>query len=128
MNGLSKWTWHMLAGLGLVVFLGIHMITMHLDLILGWFNPAGGESLNWANVTARGKQAIMPFFYVTFLGLALYHGLYGLRTIIFELGIPKRMTRLTTILLLIAGISLFGLGSFAAFRFASIAASTGAMQ
>lgn len=128
MNGLTKWTWHMLAGLGLVFFLGIHMITMHLDLILGWFNPAGGESIKWANVAARGQVVFMPYFYITFLALALYHGLYGLRTILFELHLPKHFEGKLTILFIVAGICLFGLGSVAAFQFSSIAAAAGAIK
>jgi succinate dehydrogenase / fumarate reductase membrane anchor subunit len=53
--------------------------------------------------------------YVLLLGLALYHGLYGLRTILFELTLKPAAEKAVTALLLLLGLGLFGLGTWAAF-------------
>ena len=42
------WTWHLAAGLLILVLLGLHMAIMHLDAVLGLFNPAGGHPIDWA--------------------------------------------------------------------------------
>ena len=89
MRETKFWTWHIFTGLLILVLLSIHMITMHLDGILGWFNPAGGEAIDWANLIARAKLFIYAILYIVLLAAALYHGLYGFRTILFELG-PKQ--------------------------------------
>ena len=35
MRDQRLWTWHVLAGLIILVFLGLHMAIMHLDVLLG---------------------------------------------------------------------------------------------
>ena len=121
MRETKYWTWHMLAGLVILVLLGMHMITMHLSTILGWFNPAGPESTDWANVVARGKLIAYAVIYVVLLGVALYHGLYGFRTIIFELGPSKGTQHLINVIFFIVGLGLFIMGSWAAIKFHAIA-------
>jgi len=119
MNKSSTWNLHLLAGIVLIFLLGIHMITTHLDLIVGWFNPAGGAGIDWGNVTARGSHMSWMIFYIAFLGIALYHGLYGLRTILFELGVTRKLEKLITTVFVIAGICLFVIGSIATITFKS---------
>jgi succinate dehydrogenase hydrophobic anchor subunit len=46
--------------------------------------------------------------------VALYHGLYGLRTILFELTLKPAIEKTITIVLMIVGLGLFGLGTWAA--------------
>jgi len=46
--------------------------------------------------------------------VGLYHGLYSLRTILLELTLKPAMEKAMTILLVIVGVGLFGLGSWAA--------------
>ena len=79
------WTWHLGAGLVILALLGLHMVIMHLDAIVGIFNPAGGQPIDWANVVARAQSAFFMVTYVVLLGAALFHGLYGFRNIVFEL-------------------------------------------
>ena len=122
MRETKYWTWHILAGIVILVLLGIHMITMHLDALVGWFNPAGGEATTWDNVILRTRLVIYEFFYIALLATALYHGLYGLRTILFELGPKQGTQKFINILFLIAGICLFALGSWVAIKFHFIAA------
>jgi succinate dehydrogenase hydrophobic anchor subunit len=121
MRKATAWNLHILAGVALVILLGTHMITTHLDLILGWFNPAGGEAIDWKNVTARGAEISWSIFYVFFLGIALYHGLYGLRTILFELSLNRGAEKAVTAILVTVGIGLFIIGTVAAITFKSVA-------
>ncbi len=108
------WTYHVLAGVVILVLLGLHMGIMHLDAILGLFNPAGGHPVDWANVVARGKSAFFMVTYVILLGAALFHGLYGLRNILLELQPARWLARTIGAVLLLGGLSLFVYGTWAA--------------
>jgi succinate dehydrogenase / fumarate reductase membrane anchor subunit len=87
---------------------------MHLDYVLGIYNPAGGHPIDWANVVARARSLFFTASYVLLLGAALFHGFYGLRNIVFELGPSSRVKTAVNWLCVIAGAGLFGLGSWAA--------------
>ena len=108
------WTWHLGAGLVILVFLGIHMATMHVDTIVGLFNKPGTEAIAWANVVARARRTIYLVTYVVLLGAALFHGLYGLRNILFELNPAAALKRGLSVVLVVVGAGLFGLGAWAA--------------
>jgi succinate dehydrogenase hydrophobic anchor subunit len=108
------WTWHVAAGLVILMLLGLHMIIMHLDALVGIFNPAGGHPIEWANVVARAKSVFFMVSYVLLLGAALFHGLYGLRNLLFELNPGRPVKQVLGTLLLVGGIALFGLGTWAA--------------
>lgn len=109
------WTWHLLAGLVILVLLGLHMIVMHLELIpLPGLNPAGGEAIDWANVVARAKMGFFMVSYIVLLGAALFHGLYGLNTIIGETNLAAGLKRCATACLATLGVALFVVGSWAA--------------
>jgi succinate dehydrogenase / fumarate reductase membrane anchor subunit len=114
MRDQKLWTWHVLAGLVIAVFLGLHMTVMHLEVIVGIFNPAGGHPIDWANVVARGKTLFFPVSYVVLLGAALFHGLYGTRNILFELNPSAGLKKVISAVLLLAGLGLFAFGTWAA--------------
>jgi succinate dehydrogenase hydrophobic anchor subunit len=114
MKDQKLWTWHVLAGLVILVLLGLHMAIMHLDAILGIFNPAGGHPVDWANVVARAKSTFFAVTYVILLGVALFHGLYGLRNILFELNPSPWLRRVVGFVLLLSGLGLFAYGTWAA--------------
>lgn len=114
MRDQKLWTWHLLAGLVILVFLGLHMAIMHLDAILGIFNPAGGHPIDWANVVARAQQTFFMVTYIVLLGAALFHGLYGLRNIVFELGIGSGLKTAVSAVLTIGGLAMFAFGAWAA--------------
>jgi succinate dehydrogenase hydrophobic anchor subunit len=114
MRDQKLWTWHVLSGAVILVLLGVHMAIMHLDALLGIFNPAGGHPVDWANVVARGKSAAFMVTYVILLGAALFHGLYGLRNIVFELNPSSGLKRVIGAVLLLAGLGLFVFGTWAA--------------
>jgi succinate dehydrogenase / fumarate reductase membrane anchor subunit len=114
MRDQKLWTWHVLAGLVIAVFLGLHMTVMHLEVIVGIFNPAGGHPIDWGNVVARAKTLFFPVSYVVLLGAALFHGLYGTRNILFELNPSAGLKRVIGAVLLLIGVGLFVLGTWAA--------------
>jgi succinate dehydrogenase hydrophobic anchor subunit len=118
MRDQKLWTWHVAAGLVILVLLGLHMLIMHVeDLAPKSLNPAGGEAVEWKNVAARGQ---MPFFaatYVLLLGAALFHGLYGLRNILFELNPRRGLKTTVSVALILVGLGLFIVGTWAAVAF-----------
>jgi succinate dehydrogenase hydrophobic anchor subunit len=118
------WTWHIAAGAVILVLLGLHMTIMHLEQIVRVFNPAPGDPVDWANVVARGKSVFFLVNYVLLLGAALFHGLYGLRNILFELNPAAGLRKALNGLFVAAGFALFVFGTWAAW--AGFAAAAGA--
>jgi succinate dehydrogenase / fumarate reductase membrane anchor subunit len=110
------WTWHVLAGLIIFVLLGLHMLTMHLNELLpiAMLNPAGGHPIDWANVIARAQQISTMVVYILLLGTALYHGLYGLRSILLELNPSQGLRGLISGTIVFVGVVLFVFGTWAA--------------
>jgi succinate dehydrogenase / fumarate reductase membrane anchor subunit len=115
MRETKYWTWHMAAGVVIFILLGLHMTTMHLGGLTGLFvsHPAEG-SVAKINSQARDARMLFTAGYILLLGIALYHGLYGLRTILFELTLKPAAEKAVSAILLILGVALFGLGSWAA--------------
>ncbi len=124
MRDQKLWTWHVAAGLVILVFLGLHMVVMHLDAIvkITSLNPAGGEPIDWKNVVARAKTGFFAVTYVILLGAALFHGLYGLRNILFELNPAQGLKKSLSAVLVIVGLGLFVLGTWAAWASFNLAA------
>ncbi|HEY3380476.1 MAG TPA: hypothetical protein VGK32_01845 [Vicinamibacterales bacterium] len=114
MRDQRLWTWHIGAGAIILVLLGLHMTIMHLEPIVRVFNPAPGEPVGWENVIFRAKSAFFLVTYVLLLGAALFHGFYGLRNIVFELNPSGGMKRALSGLLVVAGVVLFAVGTWAA--------------
>ena len=117
MRETKFWTWHMIAGVVILVLLGIHMIYTHVGELTGFLvftshpDPIGIE-----NSQARDRMPIFPVIFILLLGIALYHGLYGLRTILFEACSNRSLQKALSVILLLVGIGLFGLGSWAAVK------------
>ena len=107
------WTAHITAGVLILFLLGLHMAIMHMGGLLHLFAPHGGEAVSMENSLARDGSLFFTLTYVIMLGVALYHGLYGLRTILFELTLSPRMETAVTVGLIALGIALFALGSMA---------------
>ncbi len=117
------WTWHMTAAAVILVFLGLHMTVMHLETIIRVFNQAGGRPTDWANVLERSKSAFFLVTYIVLLGAALYHGLYGLRTIIEELNPARGLRKAVNAVIVVGGIGLFAAGTWAAWASFQLARS-----
>jgi succinate dehydrogenase hydrophobic anchor subunit len=121
MQETKYWTLHIFAGIVILVLLFLHMTTMHLDGILGWYNPAGGEGIDWKNMVARAKDILMTATYIILLAAGLYHGMYGFRTVLFE-WIPNRsFQRIVSTLFILGGFALFILGTWVTIKFHLIA-------
>lgn len=114
MTDQRLWTWHVGAGLVVLVVLGLHMAIMHMDAVLGVFNLPGTEAVEWTNVAHRARQVFFAVTYIVLLGAALFHGLYGLRNVVLELNPGGGARRALGIGLTLLGICLFGLGAWAA--------------
>jgi succinate dehydrogenase hydrophobic anchor subunit len=121
MRETRYWTWHMAAGVVIALLLGLHMLTMHIGGITHLYAPFGGEAVSKANSLFRDSRLFFTVTYILLLGVALYHGLYGLRTILFELTLKPAVEKAVSIVLLILGLGLFGLGTWAAITVHAIA-------
>ncbi len=117
MRETKLWTWHMLSGAVILVLLGVHMIYTHIGEITHFMvftnNP---DPISIKNVQARDAMAIFPVIFIILLGVALYHGLYGLRTILFEICSVKSIQKAISALLLILGLGLFIVGTWGAVK------------
>lgn len=125
MNDRTLWTWHIGAGVVILVLLGLHMAIMHLDATLGIFGTADAKPVEWASVVERMKSLFFAVTYVILLGAALYHGLYGLRNILFELNPGPTLRRLINVGLSLAGLALFVFGTWAALASPGAATTVG---
>jgi succinate dehydrogenase/fumarate reductase cytochrome b subunit len=121
MRDQRLWTWHVLAGLVIFVLLGLHMAVMHLDTLLGWFNPAEMKPIAWDSVIQRARMGFFTVTYIVLLGAALFHGLYGLRNILFEFGIGAGAKKGLNLLLAAGGVALFVYGAWAAWAAGALA-------
>ncbi len=86
MRETKYWTWHMAAGVVILFLLGLHMLIMHVGgLTHLYIQDPAQPATSRANSLARDGNLFFTLTYIMLLGLGLYHGLYGLRTILFEL-------------------------------------------
>jgi len=114
MRDRTLWTWHIGAGVVILVLLGLHMAIMHLDATLGIFGTEGAEPVEWESVVTRAQSLFFTVTYVLLLGAALYHGFYGLRNILLELNPGAGLRRTINVGLSLAGLALFAFGTWAA--------------
>jgi len=121
MRETKYWTWHMAAGVVILFLLGLHMLIMHLGGATHLFAPFAGESVSKDNSLFRDGRLFFTITYILLLGVALYHGLYGLRTILFELTLKPAAEKALSVFLLVVGLGLFGLGTWAAIAVHAIA-------
>ena len=125
MRETKLWTWFMLAGLVILVLLGLHMTVAHMGGLTGVGVAKAGDSVNEANSQARDATLFYPVVYVILLAAALFHGLYGLRVILFELGLSSGTQKAVSALLLLVGVGLFGFGTWGVFAAHALYAGRG---
>jgi len=117
MRGTRYWAANIVAVLVILVVLGMHMGMFHLDGLLRLMNPAWVKPLAWNRVVERGESGWFTASYVLLVGMALFHGLYGLHTILTEVwDSPRASARIATSCW-IAGIVLFAVGASAVLIF-----------
>jgi succinate dehydrogenase hydrophobic anchor subunit len=114
MKDSTRWMLHILAGLALVFLLGMHMGVMHMGGLMGllYQPPAGTDAVDWAAVAERGRDTATFVLYILFLLLALYHGLYGLWSILIEALARHKIEKTLGWLLTLAGAGLFAYGAY----------------
>ena len=125
MRDRTLWTWHIGAGVVILVLLGLHMAIMHLDQSLGIFGTAGAEPVEWESVAARAGSVFFTVTYVLLLGAALYHGFYGLRNILMELNPGAGLRKTINVGLTVLGLALFAFGTWAALAAPGAATAAG---
>ena len=114
MRESKLWFWHILSAVIILVLLGVHMGIMHMGEILSFVGIGSGDAVESAHVFRRSQQAIFMVTYILLLGAALFHGLYGLRSMLFELSLSKALEKTIGGLCAVVGICLFLYGSYAA--------------
>jgi succinate dehydrogenase / fumarate reductase membrane anchor subunit len=107
------WAVNMVSALAILALLGFHMGLIHLDGLLGLVNPAWTEPLAWDRVVARGRSGWFTITYVLLVATALYHGLYGLHTVLTEVWNSPRAAARIAAGCWAAGILLFTVGTTA---------------
>jgi succinate dehydrogenase / fumarate reductase membrane anchor subunit len=104
---------HIVAGALLIVFLGIHTVIMHYDTVMGYLGLSSAEALDFNNsVLPRMKSLAHTVIYLILLVIGLYHGLYGVRSMIYELAIPTGAKKAAGILLLLVGLAVGAWGVY----------------
>ena len=129
----KMWTWHVLAGCVILVLLGLHMLTMHMEGVIdvGGLNPASAQAeheggpdvrpIDYPNVGARSARLRYVVIYVVLLGAALFHGLYGAWNIFFELDPKAWLKKTVGALIVLVGVGLFVYGAWAAWAARGVA-------
>ena len=103
---------HMFTGVAIAALLGIHMVILHLDAVLGFFGVDATEPTSWESMIGRASQGIWAGLYIALLAFALYHALYGLRGIILETTPSVKTNRTITWVFIIVGIIVFIWGAY----------------
>jgi succinate dehydrogenase / fumarate reductase membrane anchor subunit len=111
----------MAAGVVLFFLLGLHMLIMHTSGTMHLFAPHAGDSVSVENSMFRDGKMAFTVTYVLLLAVGLYHGLYGLRTILFELSLKPVVEKVITGVLVVVGAALLGMGTWAAFAAHAVA-------
>lgn len=114
---MKYWLLNAVCGVLVLFLLGIHMAVMHLDDVLALVIGTDPAPLDWSRVTLRGESRFFTITYVILLGSALFHGLYGLHTMLTELWSGPRAARLIPLGCWVAGVFLFLVGSIATVSF-----------
>ncbi len=117
MGETKYWFINFLAGLVVLALLGLHMAIMHLDSLLAMLAPIPARPLEWANMLDRGKDTFFTVTYVLLLASALFHGLYGVRTMMTEYLPSKRAHQVIVTICWTVGVVLFSVGTYATVAF-----------
>ena len=117
MRSTYLWLFQLVTGAILGVFLGAHMVMMHLDNILDFFGVEISHPASWTSIMDRADQGFWLGFYIIFLALVLYHGFNGFHGIILELAPSPRTQRIVTRAVITFGVLAFVLGTYAQLSF-----------
>ena len=107
MHRTYLWILQLVTGVLIAVFLGIHLVLMHLDGILGTTEPT-----SWASMIGRANQGIFVALYIALLAVGLYHGTNGLRNLLLEVTKSAKTTRIVNRVFIVLGILIFAWGTY----------------
>jgi len=106
------WLLQLAAGVFVAALLGLHMVLMHLNDILGVFGMSGADPTSFASMISRAREGAWVVIYIALLAFVLYHSLYGLCNIILEVVPSAKPERFVTWSLIALGIISFVGGSY----------------
>lgn len=97
-----SWIWQAVSGALVLVLVSVHMIANHFIV------PQGLR--NFAEVAAYLANPVILGLEVVFLVVVTWHGLLGLRAVLFDLGPSARVERLITRVLVVVGVATVAYG------------------
>lgn len=104
-TGIWGWLLQRVSAVLLVLVLGIHLWILHFS---------GEEAvLTLAGTSIRLKTLSYAMVDYTLLGVALYHGLYGLRSVLLDYVSGRRAARVLNVLVWAIGLAAFVYGASA---------------
>jgi len=83
-TGMWAWVLHRITGLGLVFYIILHTILMAGSLL------SGKEDFD-STLSILMGHPVFEFLDILLLGTVLYHGLNGIRILLFDIGIGVRV-------------------------------------
>lgn len=95
-EGAGLWLFKIIAGLLIVVLLGVHFLVNHL------LAPEG--LLSYAEIVRYYTNPIVPIMEVAFLVVVIAHALVGLRSILLDLNPSERVLRIANVTFWFAGV------------------------
>lgn len=101
--GIWGWLWQRITAVLLCVVLGFHLYVLHFS---------GQHVLTTAGVSIRFSVLSYAIVDYTLLAVALYHGLYGLRSVLLDYITGERATRVLTAIVWIVGLVAFVYGAY----------------
>jgi succinate dehydrogenase hydrophobic anchor subunit len=109
-----------ITGILIAVLLGIHMVNMHLDAILGFLGVKGIFGIDIAHdptifklMIERARTITFAAIYIALLVFALYHAFNGLRNVVLEMTPSPRAERIVTGIIIFVGVIFLVLGIYA---------------
>src|SRR5574340_87838 len=110
-EGTGRWLTKIIAGLFIVVLLGIHFVVNHL--------VAPGGLLTYADVVRYYQNPIIVVMEITFLVVVVTHSFLGLRSILLDLNPTQRVLKWIDAGLLVSGTAAVSYGIWLALTIAS---------
>lgn len=104
-QGVWAWILQRLSAVLLVVLLGTHIFVLH-------FVPEN-MTINFLGVAARFKSLLYLIIDSGLLAVGLYHGLNGIRNVVFDFVLAEGTRRILNVLLFIIGLAFLIYGAYA---------------
>lgn len=102
--GTWAWFFQRLSAVLLVVFLAIHIYADHF-MDLGDKTPGEGQLISFEDVSIRLDQLLYVVVDWGMLSMVLFHGLNGLRTVMFDFDMFIKRKRMVDVSLWVLGIA-----------------------